>query len=287
MNPTLRNTIRLLAAVLLAAAGTAQASEYARIAVDANGHAQALQLAAIRYTRADDGAIVDLVGAVHIGDRAYYAALNDRFAGYDAVLYELIAPEDHGPVGRGERGGGWLSGAQEALTALLGLSYQLDEIDYTAPNFVHADLSPDGLAENMRERGESLYVYFWRTVFAAMEDYGRDPLGLENSRVLADLLGGGNADTLKVTLALELTNIDRARSLLSGDQGSAVIEARNAHALDVLRRELDNGKRRVAIFYGVAHLPDLEEQLLREPGFLRTGADWIDAWWLQTDASID
>lgn len=270
-----------LAACVLALPGNdAAASDYARIDVDEGGKARALQLAAIRY-RNDNGAEVDLIGAVHVGDASYYHELNRRFAGYEAVLYELIAPADHGPVGRGDRDGSWLGGAQVAMTALLGLAYQLDEIDYTAANFVHADLTPDSLSASMAERGESLYVYFWRSVFAAMEEYGRDPLGLENSQLLSTLLAGGEADVLKVTLALELTNIDRARNALSGAQGSAIIEARNAHAVTVLRRELDGGRRRLAIFYGVAHLPDLDERLVAELGFARTGVDWLDAWSLQ------
>ena len=36
---------------------------------------------------------VDLIGAVHIGDVAYYAAAQRRFEQYDALLYELVAPK--------------------------------------------------------------------------------------------------------------------------------------------------------------------------------------------------
>ena len=35
---------------------------------------------------------VDLIGAVHIGDIAYYDELNKQFTQYDALLYELVAP---------------------------------------------------------------------------------------------------------------------------------------------------------------------------------------------------
>ena len=37
--------------------------------------------------------VVDLIGAVHVGEKAYYEALNKQFEDYDAVLYELVAPE--------------------------------------------------------------------------------------------------------------------------------------------------------------------------------------------------
>ena len=39
--------------------------------------------------------VVDLVGAVHLGDKAYYERLNELFENYDAVLYEFVAPEGY------------------------------------------------------------------------------------------------------------------------------------------------------------------------------------------------
>ena len=36
---------------------------------------------------------VDLIGAVHVGEKEYYEALNKRFEQYDSMLYELVAPE--------------------------------------------------------------------------------------------------------------------------------------------------------------------------------------------------
>ena len=50
----------------------------------------------VRYAKpgADkDGLYVDLIGAIHIGDKAYYQQLNKDFSAYDALLYELVAPQ--------------------------------------------------------------------------------------------------------------------------------------------------------------------------------------------------
>ena len=41
----------------------------------------------------EEEATIDLVSAIHVGDRQYYDKLNDLFAHYDALLYELVAPE--------------------------------------------------------------------------------------------------------------------------------------------------------------------------------------------------
>ena len=46
---------------------------------------------------------IDLIGAVHIGEKAYYDKLNKEFEQYDVLLYELVAPE--GKIARSQ--GGW------------------------------------------------------------------------------------------------------------------------------------------------------------------------------------
>ena len=57
----------------------------------------ALETAIVRYgpttmTRLIKTAHVDLVAAVHIGEKEYFSTLNQLFQTYDVVLYELVAP---------------------------------------------------------------------------------------------------------------------------------------------------------------------------------------------------
>src|SRR4051794_18680136 len=56
------------------------------------GH-EALQTAILSF-QGPKGATVDLVAAVHVGDAAYYTALEQRFGAYQKVLYELVKPEE-------------------------------------------------------------------------------------------------------------------------------------------------------------------------------------------------
>ena len=104
-----------------------------------------------------------------------------------------------------------LSNTQVALTRLLDLSFQLDEIDYSRPNFVHADLSPAELRQSMEDRNESLYVYFWRIFFASVNEYAKDPLGLRDMQLLSSMVSSGQGDSLKTMMAYEMTNIDSVR----------------------------------------------------------------------------
>ena len=282
----------ITAAIALAATSVVcadSATTFARIAEDDSNRATALQLAVVTYIPSDGrlGLSVDLVGAVHIGDPAYYAQLNDLFASYDVLLYELVAPDGAMVSERVARRKGFLSTTQVGLTKLLDLSFQLDEINYDRANFVHADLSPDELKQSMEVRGESLYVYFWRLFYASVDDYGRDPLGWNDMQKISKVLSAGQGDSFKTLIAYEMTDMEQIRKVLGEDSGSAVIGARNQRAIDVLRREIASGAKRIGIFYGVAHMPDLEERLLDQIGLKYEETMWLDAWRLGSTAATD
>jgi hypothetical protein len=272
----------LVAASVSSAFAQDRAPEFVRVDVDAEDQPRALQMSVLNYVPADPGRLieVDLVGAVHIGDPAYYAELNRRFRDYDAVLFELIAPEEALGPQRLDKRNGILSNTQVGMMKLLDLSFQLDEINYDAANFVHADLSPDEMRASMEERGESLYVYFWRIFFASLNDYAKDPLGLQDMEILSGAVSAGSSKPLKVLAAYQVADLESAENMLGKDSENAIIGARNQHAIDVLKREVDSGATRIGIFYGVAHMPDLEERLIRQLGLTYNSTDWIDAWQL-------
>ncbi len=153
-------------------------TRFVRVMTDADGNETALEVSIVGYRPASDagGVRVDLVSAVHVADRAYYQALNRRFRDYDSVLYELIVVEQAdrpaARTGAGDNGDGGaggdedrtlISSTQVAMKNALGLAFQLEEIDYTAGNLIHADLTRSELRQSMTERDESLYVYFWRS----------------------------------------------------------------------------------------------------------------------------
>ena len=282
----------LLLSVCLADAALAQSTaprsfpsgattEFARVAHDDAGQPMALQVAIARYTSRMAGALVtvDLVGAVHVGDRGYYAELNQRFRDYDTVLFELIAPEGMQDQVQSAERSGFISGAQLAMTKALGLSYQLDEVDYRAQNFVHADLSPRELSESMEDRGESLYVYFWRMFYASVNEAAKDPLGLRELRDVTRAMQANQDNPLKIAFAYEMTNVESVSGALSGESGSAIIDARNQRAIEILEEQIRQGSRHIAIFYGVAHMPDFESRLTgRKLGFSYQKTLWVNAW---------
>ncbi len=175
---------------------------------------------------------------------------------------------------------GILSNTQLGMTKLLGLAFQLDEINYDKANFVHADLSPEELRQSMAERDESLYVYFWRVFFASLDEYAKDPLGMKDWRILSTMLESDQDNAMKTMIAYEMTNIDQVRDIFGEDSNSAVIGARNQRVIEVLRNQLASGAKRIGIFYGVAHMPDMEARLLSEMGLAYHKTTWVDAWQL-------
>src|SRR5262245_21402351 len=136
----------------------------------------AMETAVVRYSSAArPGVELDLIGAVHIADQSYYDDLNKLFEKYDVVLYELVAPEGTRIPKGGRTGGGSfqrpfpppdtkevIGGMQHGMSSILELSHQLNCVDYTKQNFVHADMSPDEFSKAMEDRGESFFQMFLR-----------------------------------------------------------------------------------------------------------------------------
>lgn len=272
----------VMALLLLANSGLAsnQPSLFSRIDEAANGIPLALQVASISYE--NPGAHADLrvtlISAVHVGDKAYYQQLNEMFTSFDVVLYELVAPQGTRVDPNAKRRGGFISGTQNLMSEALDLAHQLKEVDYSPENFVHADLSPSEFKQSMKEREESLYVYFWRAFYASMNQYARDPLGLQGLQSLGDAMrvDGGNA--LKIKLARDMASMETMREVFGVDSQNAIIGARNQRAMQELAKQIAAGKREIAIFYGAAHMPDFEERLFEQYQLVPVNTEWLDAW---------
>jgi len=275
--------------MLPVATALAEETKFARVAEDENQQPLALQLAIASYvSRSGNSHVqVDLISAIHIGDAEYFKDLNRRFRSYDAMLYELIAPKDAVITEKDSENRSFISSTQIAMKNMLKLSFQLDEIDYGASNFVHADLSPTELSDSMDERGESLYVYFWRLFYASLDEYAKDPMGLNNMNLFSAMLSADSDNTFKTMLAYEMTDLSKHSEILGEDSESAVIGARNQRAIDVLKDQLKAGDKRIAIFYGVAHMPDMEERLLEQLDLVYLDTTWVDAWRLSDRVDIE
>ncbi len=265
------------------------ASKFIRLDRDAADEPIALQtaIASFRATKPEQaGVTVDLIGAVHIAEKAYYLSLNELFEKYDVVLYEMVAPAGTRIPKGGNGGDHPVSALQNGMKDMLGLEHQLACIDYTKANLVHADMSPDSFAKSMKERGESVWQMMFRAMghnLAKQSKAGRKQ-SASDMEILLALFDKNRRGSLKRLMAEQFGDLDGMMAAVEGSEGSTLISERNKVALAELPRQIAAGKKHIAIFYGAAHLPDMERRLQTDEfGMKRTGLRWLTAWNLAAD----
>lgn len=274
-------------------------SEFLRMTMGPTASPQALETAVVSYHAQQasgrpepNGITVDLIGAVHIGEASYYAELNRLFDNYDVLLYELVAAEGTVvPLGGKRESAGFnpVGMLQASAKNMLGLESQLERIDYTKPHLVRADMTPKQMADKMKERGDtaiSLALSTLADVLRQQNLAARQPLAAEAATSsleeigLADMLG--NPLKMKQVLAAQFAQSGSLDQTLGGPLNQLLVVDRNTAALKVLQKQLAAGKKRIGIFYGAAHLPDLEKHLIEDFGMTRGSQQWLTAWDLTT-----
>ncbi len=291
-----RNLIWLLCFLAFCFCATARGEEngngdYIRIArAEGQKKPTSLDTAIVRYEgkpKIANGRTVriDLIAAVHLGDKRYYEELNERFKKYDVVLYELVIPEgtelnEELFARRKEQKGSEnpLSAIQNGLSDLLGLEFQLEIVDYTPKNFVHADMTAEEFLRRVAQRGDVAGV----VSRAMMHSFSQDSMqqsGRVEGRLFGSLFTKNKTLTLKRIFAEEMVNqMDTSMWIISGDEGSAIISDRNAIALKRLREQIAAGKEKIAIFYGAAHLKEFAQSIQNDFQMKKTKTEWIAAW---------
>lgn len=243
------------------------------------GKPQALQTIIATYRDPDDeaGVEVTLFGAVHVGELDYYQKLNEMFRHYDALLYEMVMDPELGIPDPEERGISPVSTIQVGMKTSLGLEFQLDEIDYKAPNFVHADMNPQEFFECMEARKEGVFQMLLRSMGSglAMQSSGKS----SDIDLLAALVSPDRTKAMRRAFAGQMEMMEGQMAALTGEDGkSTLITERNAKAFEVLHEQIAAGKKKIGIFYGAGHLKDMHQRLIGEMGMQLVDTEWLDAW---------
>ncbi|MBL8792854.1 MAG: hypothetical protein JNM56_03020, partial [Planctomycetia bacterium] len=263
------------------------ATKFIRVQRDGNKEPTALDTSIVRYVPAqgDGKLVVDLIGVVHVGERDYYEKLNKHFEQYDVLLYELVAPQGtRVPKGGKRNSDNPLSMVQGMMQSMLGLESQLEHIDYTKKNFVHADLSPDEMKEAMKARGENVLTVTLGVITDMLKQQNlqenkKDQNPHQNDLDPLALLVDPDASTkLKKMMALQMEDLESGTSGLGQTLNTILIADRNKAAMKVFQKELAAGKKKVGIFYGAAHMPDFEKRLRDDFGLKRDSEQWLTAW---------
>ncbi|QTN31590.1 hypothetical protein HZ994_04370 [Akkermansiaceae bacterium] len=267
-------TAAMVAGMLVSVGDEGLAGEFIR--VKETDDSAKLQTAVFGYEK--DGGHVDLIGAIHIADKGYYQFLNKRFEGYGVLLFEMVGGERLGG-GKNKReadkqeGENKLAGLRtlyESMEKALGLTGQGSQIDYFAENFVHADLTMEEFEALQKERGESILGFMIQAGMNA-EKPTKDP---DAMRLMRGILTG-RPDLVKLEVMHTMAQGGEQIDAMAGE--NVIITDRNAKCMEVLDREIAKGGKKIGIFYGAAHFPDMEKRLL-ERGFVRVKTQWLTAW---------
>lgn len=278
--------------------------EYVRVRKNDKKLAVAMETAVIHFGESKQfpGATVDLIGAIHLGEPSYYDELNELFKKYDVLLYEAVMPEE--AVKKGLRPGGDEGAHREGLTDeeewndakvgfaaisilqlgmkdALGMEFQLAGINYMADNFVHADMTAEEFESTMTRRGESFSQMFLNEMGKSMASQQQQNPVAMNLDIMLSALSSDRSYRIRRIAAAQLAKADEGEAFAGPDGTSTIITERNKTCLDVMRRELKKGNKKVGIFYGAGHFNDMEKRMVDEHGFARTGEDWIVAWHLR------
>ncbi len=231
-----------------------------------------------------DGVSVRLVGAIHIGERSYYEALNRSFENDDAVLYELVKPKDAGLPVPGGRSGSVINEMQHVMKDVLNLDFQLDDIDYAKQNFVHADMDAETFAKMQEERGETFEMLMLKGIMKAFtqgNDKNKPDEQVDTSRLVDDMIETFTRPDMerriKLAVAKQLDKVENDALGLDNPNGSVIVTERNKVAMKVLQRTIAAGKTNISIFYGAAHMPDMATRLA-DMGFKPVTVEWNTAW---------
>jgi hypothetical protein len=91
---------------------------------------------------------------------------------------------------------------------------------------------------------------------------------------------------LKRIVGRMFDSVEAIMTGVEGPNGTVIISERNKIALGVLQKQIAAGKKKLGIFYGAAHLKDMEKRLLAL-GFTLEKTEWLTAWDLPPETMAD
>ena len=174
------------------------------------------------------------------------------------------------------------------MQTVLDLSYQLDDVNYGAENFVHADMDLETFTRRQDEAGEGFLELMVKQMLNGLTNPPKAVEGAQPPSFL-EIMDAFNAPDrarrLKLLFAQQLSQADDMLQQLTGDQPSVIVDERNATAFKVLDGRLAGGEKHLALFYGAAHLKGMSK-LLEQRGFHKVGQpEWLTAWDMTLDGS--
>jgi hypothetical protein len=172
-------------------------------------------------------------------------------------------------------------GIQGELAAALGLAFQLNAISYDRPGWRCSDMAIDEIDRALRARGSD-FALLGGTLDGTSLPARVATVMLRLMRLADAFTQGAVSDLFKVIMIEVLgdpTVVNASLDQLGGGFKEVIVDQRNQVAIDDARAAL-NGEpapRVIAVFYGAAHLDDLEKRLNEQLGWQPVETRWFRA----------
>jgi hypothetical protein len=255
----------------VARSGSQPPTNFVRTAHHADGTGS-LDVGVAAYENPTSGRRVYLVGAVHVAHIETFAAQQSLLDSMDLVLWEGVGASEKPEPEVLERFD-VLFKSQVMLKNILDLDFQLDQINYERPFWRNSDMSINEVEAALTERGlsmipnEEIFRAIFGTIFKLM-----DPASIPRNAALGKYY--------RTSIAPLMADMDQLMNQ-AGTEGlkEVLIELRNEVVMADLADLLSvPGAERIGVYYGAAHLPDMDRTLREELGLQFLGMHWIPAW---------
>lgn len=214
-----------------------------------------------------------LVGAIHIGTKPYYDGLQTLLDSNSLVLFEGVKPGEAKPDPAkkpDEKSQEPKTPVYKVLSDALGLQFQLLAMDYKKPFWKNCDLSWDEM-EKLNSQSKTKNPQFDQ-IKQLLDP--NSPMAAMFTQMLQTATPG-TKEGIKLLLvkkagAGEGTGLDPATEEI-------ILKARNHTVIDRVEFELSapTPLKSIAIFYGAAHLDDLEKTLTTKYGYKLGEKKWF------------
>lgn len=288
---------------------------YMRITRATNG-AASLDIAVREFQPTDKRSPkIYLVAVSHLGEEAYYSQLQNMLENTDRVLFEGVRasaerakpqPRDPNSPPRPKmpkpQAGEY--SLQSDMAKSLGLKFQLEAIDYERPHFLNSDMTIAQISEVLNP-GQHIGPpsdapgNTSRPAPKADEDSGSaqfenllsamDGSGFLGKVLQIGLRFIGSSEKMQALVKLafievlggldgDLSNLEIPAPGLK-ELLNVLIDKRNAVVIEDVRAAMHeaNAPKSIAIFYGAAHMPNMEMKLRNDLGYRPVQDQWFQA----------
>jgi len=165
-------------------------------------------------------------------------------------------------------------GIQTQLADALHVSFQLDEMDTTNPNWINADIDINELQAQLAEMGEDNAMIL---NLIEGDSFQAKLIGF----VLKFVQRSKTMSSMMKLVMMDMLAMMETSDMLSQFEAieQVILLGRNDTVIEYLKEALENNPnaKEIAIFYGGAHMPGIEQTILNDLGYEYESITWTPA----------